>query len=317
MELQIIDIELFSQIIQSVCTEPSQTVNFLIKEHQIDLVSISRDKQLFAKATLYLGDMENVAQTQNMTQTQSAGVPVRKQSLFRQNFVDNPSAHFTVQQKQLLQAVQTLLKLKRSVSSLQILPGTYSMQIPQESQQDLIFSAHCLIQFPEQAELKTVITIQLQQYIDLLQLKFISANQPLCLILSKNYFTNLIDSIQVQKTSSVQLQFSSSQIEANQQANIKLGLVLEQQGAISSAELPFSFASAQKSWLLSVKSYQDTQLTVLGNKFKQLNDSVKKIDAEQLMMVVSEGSEIMLKIYANMGEFQVGSAFWVLVQQSE
>ncbi|CAL6100754.1 Hypothetical_protein [Hexamita inflata] len=317
MELQIIDIELFSQILQSVCTEPSQTVNFLIKEHQIDLVSISRDKQLFAKATLYLGDMENMAQTQNMTQTQSAGVPVRKQSLFRQNFVDNPCAHFTVQQKQLLQAVQSLLKLKRAVSSLQILPGTYSMQIPQESQQDLIFSAHCLIQFPEQSELKTVITVQLQQYIDLLQLKFISTNQPLCLVLSKNYFTNLIDSIQVQKTSSVSLQFSSSQIEANQQANIKLGLVLEQQGAISSAELPFSFASAQKSWLLSVKSYQDTELTVLGNQFKQLNDSVKKIDAEQLMMVVSEGSEIMLKIYANMGEFQVGSAFWVLVQQSE
>lgn len=73
MELQIIDLDQFVQIIASVASDSQQPLYFRLKPRTLDVFCTSSSKQLFSRANLYLVDthleQSGVQPVQTQTQT--------------------------------------------------------------------------------------------------------------------------------------------------------------------------------------------------------------------------------------------------------
>ena len=56
MELQIVDLDQFAQIIASVASDATQPLYFRLKPRALDVFCTNSSKQLFSRANLYLAD---------------------------------------------------------------------------------------------------------------------------------------------------------------------------------------------------------------------------------------------------------------------
>lgn len=109
MELQIVDLDQFAQIIASVASDATQPLYFRLKPRTLDVFCTNSSKQLFSRANLYLADThmepseaqppQSQTQTQTPFQTQNGpGTQARPQngSVFVEKSCTRPQTLFAV-----------------------------------------------------------------------------------------------------------------------------------------------------------------------------------------------------------------------------
>ena len=344
MELQIIDLDQFVQIISSVSPDSAQPLYFRLKPRSMDVFSTSSSKQLFSRANLYLTDSHldqsdpQTMQSQTMTQTpaqtfltqngQATQSKPHVGSVFTERSCASPQLLFCVNSGVFLAKLYQLQTIKRRTEKLVLINPIVTLGLP-AAQQDYMMLTMNIPQVTYStgpATWKTSLTVNLINITEKpLIMSLQTRNQPLSIQIKSNYFRllleNAVNSLTPHSVICLAISKSSSVLEHEQNLELTLESSTES-GVTFRAQPPLASIQGANAWLdriLSMENATKFEFRLSFELIKQLTYLLNRVpEGVPMLLIVNQQGNLQFKVNSvTAHNMQIGSVFWTVCPEIE